>query len=48
MLDLLFEGISGFLTQIEYAIVHMDSVQWSIVCIVAVVVGFLALRSKPA
>lgn len=39
--------IGEFFQKIEYGIVHMNLLQWTVVAVVAVVVGFLMLKSTP-
>lgn len=46
IVDMIWEHLSSLIKNIDYAIVHMNQTQWSIVAFVAVAVGFLALRSQ--
>jgi hypothetical protein len=46
----MFNRISSFITEapdrIGYSIVHMNLTQWAVVASLAVIAGFLALRTR--
>ncbi len=46
MINFVFELLGEVFRKIDYAINHMTQLQWAIVSIVAVTVGFLALRGQ--
>lgn len=46
MLSHVSDLVFGFFEKLEFGILHMNVLQWSIVAVVAVVVGFLMLKSQ--